>query len=438
MAATAIAERGPEVDRDPQGRDGWKRNVALFLTGQTVSLFGSMIVQYAVMWYVTFQTGSGFAVALYAIAAFAPQGVVSLFGGVLADRMNRRVLAMSADAVIAAVTLVLATAMLLGVTDMWVIFLAVAARSFGAGVQTPAVTAMIPQVTPPDQLMRVNGLFATIQSAMALIAPAAAGALFGLLGIVPVFFVDVATALIGIAFLARVRVQTLVAVVESTTSFREDLVEGMRYIGRNPVVRWLLLMFAFIVLLTGAPSMITPLLVARTYGSEVWMVTVLELAFSVGMLAGGALVSTLLAKRSKATLILVSSFGFGIFTTALGLAPDLLAFYGFMFAFGLMVPIFSTPFMTLLAEIVEPEKHGRVFSYIGIAIALAVPVGMAVFGPLADLVSVELLLVAAGVLMTIVLVLAMRAPSGRAALAAAKASAPSSETGNPSSVGAPA
>ena len=69
--------------------DRWKANVALFLTGQTISLFGSMIVQYAVMWYVTFQTGSGFAVALYAVAAFLPQGVISVFGGVLADRMNR-------------------------------------------------------------------------------------------------------------------------------------------------------------------------------------------------------------------------------------------------------------------------------------------------------------------------------------------------------------
>ncbi|MFC0680971.1 MFS transporter [Lysobacter korlensis] len=442
MTGSAIAERGSDVVSDPQEPqqqipERWKRNVALFLTGQTVSLFGSMIVQYAVMWYVTFETGSGFAVALYAIAAFAPQGVVSLFGGVLADRMNRRVLAIGADAVIAAVTLVLATAMLLGVTDMWVILLAVAARSLGAGVQTPAVTAMIPQVTPPDQLMRVNGLFATIQSAMALIAPAAAGALFGLLGIVPVFFLDVATAVVGIGFLARVRVQTLAAVAESTTSFREDLVEGMRYIRHNAVVRWLLLVFAFIVLLTGAPSMITPLLVARTFGAEVWMVTVLELAFSVGMLAGGALVSTVLAKRGKATLIVVSSFGFGVCTIALGLAPDLWAFYGFMFAFGLMVPVFSTPFMTLLAEIVEPEKHGRVFSYVGIAIALAVPVGMAVFGPLADLVSVELLLVAAGVLMTIVLVLAMRAPSGRAALARASR-APSAEADDSSSVGAPA
>jgi DHA3 family macrolide efflux protein-like MFS transporter len=402
----------------------WKRNVGLFLSGQTVSLFGSMLVQYAVMWYVTFETKSGWAVALYAVAAFLPQGIVSIFGGVIADRMNRRVLVIIADGSIAAVTFVLAMLMLNGVTDLWIILLAVGVRSVGAGVQTPAVQAMIPQIAPPDQLMRVNGIFQTIQSAMALLAPAVAGAVFGLFGLVPLFFVDVVTAVVGIGFLAFVAVPTLASIAEKTTSYREDLVEGMRYIWHHPVVRWLLMVFAIIFLLTVAPSFITPLLVARTFGTEVWMVTVLEIAFSVGMLLGGVLVSTLLAKRSRVGLILFSTFGFAVFTIALGLSPNLWVFYGFMFGFGLLVPLFSTPFMTLVQETVEPEKHGRVFSYVGIVMALATPIGMLVFGPLADVISVQLLLVLGGVATILVIVVAMLLPSGRAAMKAAGASAP--------------
>jgi DHA3 family macrolide efflux protein-like MFS transporter len=398
----------------------WKRNVALFLGGQTISLFGSMIVQYAVMWYVTFETRSGFAVALYAIVAFLPQGLVSIFGGVLADRMNRRILVMLADAIIAAVTLVLAFLMLAGITELWVILLAVAVRSLGAGVQTPAVTAMIPQITPADQLMRVNGVFGTIQSAMALLAPAAAGVVFGVWGIVPVFFIDVVTAVLGIAFLARVAVPTLAAVAEKSSSYREDLMEGMRYISHHPIVRWLLLVFAIIFLLSVAPSFITPLMVARTFGAEVWMVTVLELAFSIGMVLGGALVSTLLAERSRMAMIVVSTFGFGAFTVALGLSTNLWVFYAFMFLFGLFVPLFSTPFMTLFQETVEPEKQGRVFSYVSIVMALATPIGMLAFGPLADVVEVETLLIIAGLLTIAVFVVAVLMPSGRAAVAAAR------------------
>lgn len=402
----------------------WKRNVGLFLSGQTISLFGSMIVQYAVMWYVTFETQSGFAIALYALAAFLPQGLVSIFGGVVADRMNRRVLVIIADGSIAVVTFILALAMANGITDLWVILLAVGARSIGAGFQTPAVQAMIPQIAPEDQLMRVNGIFGTIQSAMALLAPAVAGAVFGLFGIVPVFFIDVVTAVIGILFLVFVSVPTLASIASKTTSYGEDLVAGMRYIWEHQVVRWLLGVFAIIFLLTVAPSFITPLLIARTFGTEVWMVTVLEIAFSVGMILGGILVSTLLAKRSRIGLILVATFGFAVFTIALGLAPNLWVFYGFMFAFGLLVPLFSAPFMTLVQETVEPEMHGRVFSYVGIVMALATPIGMTVFGPLADVISVQVLLIIAGIATILVMVVAILLPSGRAAMAAAHAQKP--------------
>ncbi|QJU55815.1 MFS transporter [Herbiconiux sp. KACC 21604] len=399
----------------------WKRNVALFLSGQTISLFGSMVVQYAVMWWVTFETQSGLAIALYAVAAFLPQGIVSIFGGVLADRMNRKVLVMVADGTIAAVTLALAFFMLNGISDLWIILLAVAVRSVGAGVQTPAVQAMIPQIAPPDQLMRVNGFFQTVQSAMALLAPAAAGAVFGLFGIVPVFFIDVVTAVIGIGFLVFVSVPTLATLAEKTSSYRDDLVEGARYIWNHRIVRWLLVVFAVVFLLTVAPSFITPLLVARTFGTEVWMVTVLEIAFSVGMILGGVLVSTVLAKRSRIGLILTATFGFAVFTVALGLSPNLWVFYAFMFLFGLGVPLFSAPFMTLVQETVDPDKHGRVFSYVGIVMALATPIGMTVFGPLADVISVQLLLVLGGVATVVVIVVAILLPSGRAAIAAANA-----------------
>jgi DHA3 family macrolide efflux protein-like MFS transporter len=402
----------------------WKRNATLFLSGQTISLFGSMIVQYAVMWYVTFETQSGFAIALYAIAAFLPQGIVSIFGGVVADRMNRRVLVIIADSSIAIVTFVLALAMLNGITDLWVILLAVGARSIGAGFQTPAVQAMIPQIVPADQLLRVNGLFGSIQSAMALLAPAAAGAVFGIFGIVPVFFIDVVTAVIGVGFLAFVAVPTLASIASKTTTYREDLVDGMRYIWQHRVVRWLLGVFAIIFLLVVAPSFITPLLVARSFGSEVWMVTVLEIAFSVGMTLGGVVVATVLAKRSRIGLILFATFGFAVFTIALGLSPNLWVFYGFMFGIGLLVPLFSAPFMTLVQETVEPEMHGRVFSYVGIVTALATPIGMTIFGPLADVMSVQLLLIAAGVVMILVMVVAVLLPSGKAAMAAAREQRP--------------
>ncbi len=415
----------PELDSSDHPR--WKRNIAIFLSGQTVSMFGSMLVQYVVMWWVTFETESGVSVALYAVAAFMPQGIVSIFGGVLADRMNRKVLIIAADASIALVTLGLALLMLNGVTELWILLLAVAVRSVGAGFQQPAVQAVIPQLVPESQLLRINGIFQTIQSAMMLLAPVAAGAVFGLFGIVPAFFIDVVTAVIGIGLLTMVAVPTLAAVSEKTSDYRTDLLEGARYIWGHSIVRWLLVVFAIIFTLTVAPSFVTPLMVARSFGTEVWMLTVLEISFSVGMLLSGVLVSTVLAKRSRIGLILFSTFGFALVTIALGLSPNLWVFYGFMFAFGLLVPLFSAPFMTLVQETVEPEMQGRAFSYVGIVMALATPIGMVVFGPMADVISVQLLLVIAGVATIAVMLVAVAVPSGRAAMEAGRVAQAASE-----------
>jgi DHA3 family macrolide efflux protein-like MFS transporter len=106
-------------------------------------------------------------------------------------------------------------------------------------------------------------------------------------------------------------------------------------------------------------------------------------------------------------------------------------FYAFMFLVGLFVPLFSTPVMTLLQETVAPEMQGRVFSYVGIVMALSTPVGIAVFGPLADVISVQALLVIGGAAMIVVMVVAILVPSGRAAIAAAREKDPGAAAPNP-------
>ncbi|GAA2754569.1 MFS transporter [Amnibacterium kyonggiense] len=406
----------------------WRRNAALFLGGQTISLFGSMVVQYAVMWYVTLQTRSAIAVALYAVAAFLPQGLVSIFGGTFADRVNRKALIIVSDTSTALATLGLAVLMLNGVTDLWVILVACAARSVGAGFQQPTVQAVIPQLVPEEQLLRINGLFQTIQSGLALLAPAVAGAVFGAFGIVPTFFLDVVTALLGVGVLLLVTVPTLDAVAGKTTGFRQDLVEGARFIWHHAFIRWLMVLFAVIIVLTGSPSFVTPLLITQEWGGDVWLLTVLELAFSIGMLLGGVAVSTVLAKRSRIRMIVLSSFGFGVFSLGLGVAPTLWAFYALMFLFGAMVPLFSAPFMTLVQEAVPPEKQGRVFSYVTIVMALSFPLGMVAFGPIADAAGVRALLVGTGVLALVVTGVAVLVPSGRRAMKAAAEGADPAET----------
>lgn len=415
-AGDAFEELPPEP---PKPR--WKRNVAVFLTGQTITLFGSMLVQYAIMWHLTLVTRSGLVMALAAIFGFLPQAVVSVFAGVWADRMNRKVLIMASDAAIAATTLALALFMLSGVQDLWLIYLTLAIRSVGAGIQLPAVSALIPQITPTAQLMRVNGINSSIQSAMALLAPAVAGAVYATASIVAIFFIDVATAVIGIGLLLLVPVATIRDASQEHVPYLEDLVEGVRYVFTHTFVRWLLILFAIVFVLAAAPSYLTPLMVVRSFDGEVWQLTVLELCFSVGMVIAGAVIAVWPGTRNRVAMIVITSLLFAAITLAMGLTTNLIVFFALMFVFGLAVPYFSTPSMTLLQERVPPEKQGRVFGFVGIVMAVAMPVGMGVFGPLADVVSVETLLLVAGSVMLIVVTIAVTVPAGRRAMAAASA-----------------
>ena len=396
------------VVADAQSRPHWKRHTALFLSGQTASLFGSSIVQYAILWYLTLQTQSGVVLTLATAFGFLPQAVFSIFGGVWADRHNRKFLLIGADATIAATTLVLAILLWQGVESLWLIYITLMIRSAGAGIQTPAVGALLPQIVPTTALIRVNGINMSIQSAMTLIAPAAAAAVFAWLGLGAVLLVDVATAIVGIGLVAVIPVATLVRTAERRGYFG-DLKAGLSYVRWHAVIRRVLIFFGIVFVLMAPPGYLSPLMVVRTFGEEVWKLTLNELAFGLGMLVGGAAIAAWGGWRDRMRMLTATSLAFGVLSIALGLSGDIFGWSGnfvvylsFMLVLGVAVAFFSTTAMTLFQEQVEPDMQGRVFGVQGIVMALAMPIGMLIFGPMADVISVELIAVMAGVMTLLV------------------------------------
>ncbi len=391
-----------------QDRPHWLRNTVLFVSGQTVSLFGSSLVQFAIMWYLTLETRSGVVLMLATVFGFGPQAIVSVFGGVWADRYNRKLLVIGADATIAFTTLVLAILLWQGVDGLWPVYLTLAIRSAGAGIQTPAVGSLLPQIVPTGRLIRVNGINMSLQSGLTLVAPAAAAALFAAFGLQAVLFVDVVTAVIGISLVAVIPVPTLLSAAERG-GYLDDLRDGWRYIRSHAVVRRALVFFAAVFFLCAPPGYLTPLMVVRTFGDEVWRLTATELAFGLGMLVGGAAVAAWGGLRDRMRTLVITAFTFGGLSIGLGLCGEILAlpgsFWPFLLVmglFGIGVAAFMTATTTLFQEQVEPQMQGRVFGVQGIVLALAMPVGMLVFGPMADAISVEWVLVISGALMLVV------------------------------------
>jgi DHA3 family macrolide efflux protein-like MFS transporter len=140
------------------------------------------------------------------------------------------------------------------------------------------------------------------------------------------------------------------------------------------------------------------------------------------MAIGGALIALLANKLDRIGTIIATSVAFGVLAIVMGFTTNLILFFSLFFFIGLIVPAFSTSAMTLLQETVEPERQGRVFGFVGIVIAVAMPLGMTVLGPLADVVSVEILLIVTGAATIVIAAFAVLLPSGRRAIAAAHSS----------------
>lgn len=388
----------------------WKRTAAIFLSSQAVSLFGSSLVQYALLWYITLETKSGTMLTLYIVCGFLPTFFLSPFGGVWADRYDRKRLIILSDGLIALVTLALAVSFLRYGGDTALIMLAAALRAAGAAVQMPAVGAILPQFVPPEHLTRVNSISATIQAVIGLVSPIVSGALISLWPMHYLFAVDVVTAAAAIAVLAllfRVPPHAKAARAQTTTYFA-DMALGLRYIREH---RYLISFFTFIGLLLfliAPAAFLTPLQVVRSFGGEVWRLTAIEIAFSAGMIAGGAWLGHWGGFANRMHTMLLSAAVMGICTAALGLTGNFWLYLSFMTVFGVVIPLLNTPSAVLLQEHVENDYLGRVFSVNTMLFTSVMPIGMLVFGPMAEAVPIERILIVTGALILLTAAVALR------------------------------
>lgn len=381
----------------------WKRNAGMFIAGQFLSMFGSMLVSHAITWHITLREQSGALVAIFTCAAMLPMVFISPFAGVWADRYNRKYLVNISDAVIALITLFVAVVYSAGMQSIWLLLAAVMARSVGQGVQQPAVSALIPQIVPEEHLTRFNGIQSTAQSLTMFAAPMAAAALLTFLPIEYIFYIDVITAAIGIAtvfFFVKVGgVPDAKERQAGAKAYFHEMAEGICFIGSQSWLKTLFVFTALFCVLASPAAMLTPLQVTRTFGDDVWRLSAIEIAFSVGMMAGGIFISIWGGFKNKVHTMVLAWLLFGLATVLFGVIPNFLVYLGVMVFCGCTMPLYNTPSMTLMQVKIPPNLMGRVFSVIMVINGIAMPLGIALFGPLGDAVKIEWLLIVTGALM---------------------------------------
>jgi DHA3 family macrolide efflux protein-like MFS transporter len=384
----------------------WKKNTALFLTGQALSIFGSMAVQYAIIWHITLKTQSGAMMTVFTVAGFLPRFFISPFAGVWADRFNRKYLINISDGVIAFASLIVAVLFSFGFEHGGILLLCAGVRSFGQGVQNPAVGAFLPQIVPKEHQTRINGLQGGIDSFITLAAPAASGILITLASLEILFFLDVITAAIGISILfffvkAPALKKSEPAQEQTKPAYFHDLKEGVKYIAEHKYILQQIIISAALLMSLAPSPLLTSLHAARGFGDDVWRLTAIQVAMSVGMMAGGIVIGAWGGFKNRVFTLTFACVLLGLEVVGLGLSKNFVLYIGIMAVMGLTMPMYGASAMTLLQSTVEPAFMGRVISVYGMVSGTMFPLGMLIFGPISDTVSLDFIFIGTGVVVAL-------------------------------------
>lgn len=381
----------------------WKKNIAYLLASQAVSMIGTMLVQYAIIWHVTLSTNSGTMIGLMSCVGLLPMVLVMPFAGALADHYDRKKIAMIADSCVALASLILAILLvihhslgnnlllLLGVTFI---------RSLGQGFQTPAISAIIPQLTPEEHLVRVNGIDQTIQAVMMLASPALAATLLAVLPLAGILMIDFVTAAIGITIMFfQVNVPALNPKERKNIAVNKEIKIGLTYLRSHKVLVALIAAGFCGSVFTTPASNLAPLQITRNFHDGLWQLSAIEIGFAAGMLLGGSLMSAWGGLKNKVRTVALGYSLLIIPLIILGVTANFWNYFAMMIAIGLVVPISRTAMVSFFQAKTDNEHMGRVMSIVTMAISIASPATMLILGPLADIVSIDSIMIVSGILM---------------------------------------
>jgi len=401
-------------------RRSWKANFAVIWTGQALSLLGSQLVSFALIWYLTQTTQSATVLATASLAGLLPPVLLGPFAGALIDRWNRRHTMMVADASIALATVGLALLFALRVVQTWHIYLLLLARAIGASFHQPAMLASVSLMVPGEHLTRVQGVNQTLEGGLNIVSAPLGALLLGVLPMQGILAIDVTTAALAILLLLVTRIPQPEGRGEASAGTRVamvlgDMVEGLRYVLSWTGLALILAMASLLNALFNPAFALLPLLVSQHFQSGALQLGWLNTALGVGLVAGGILLSVWGGFRRRIMTTMLGLVGIGVAMSVVGLAPasGLNLAIGAMFLLGVNLALTNGPFMAAIQATVEPGIQGRVITLLHSICAAASPLGLIIAGPLADLVGVRawfmlsagmcFVMAAAGVLMPQVL-----------------------------------
>jgi DHA3 family macrolide efflux protein-like MFS transporter len=375
----------------------WRPKFFAIWGGQALSLVGSALVQFALVWWLTVETGSATVLAMASLVALLPQIVLGPFVGALVDRWNRRLIMIVADTSIALATVLLVVLFALDRVAVWHIYVLMFARSLGGAFHYPAMASSTSLMVPGEHLARVAGMNQTLQGTINIFAPPLGALLLELMPMQHVLAIDIGTALAAVLPLLFIaipqppRQNAQMEAAAQKTSYWQDLREGVAYVARWPGLLGIILLAMMLNFLLSPNSALAPLVVSDVFQKGAAELGWVKAVSGVGIILAGVILSAWGGFQRRIVTSLSGVVGVGLGVILFGLAPAdrffLLLVAGFLQGFAVVFA--NGPLQAIFQSTIAPDVQGRVFSLIGAGAAAMMPLGLLIAGPVADWLGVQ-------------------------------------------------
>ena len=366
------------------------RDFLLVVIGQIISLFGNAILRFALPLYLLRQTGSPALFGVVTACSFAPMVVLSMAGGVLADRVNKRNIMVGLDFSTAAIILLFYAA--LGRLPTVPLFIAVLMLLYGiSGTYQPAVQASVPLLVQKEKLIAGNAVINQVNTLSGLLGPVAGGVLFTLWGIGPILLLSAACFTFSAVMEIFIRIPHERRPSEAGVFqvVRQDLQECCRFVqSEKPVFVSVVVLVAMFNLVLSAVMIVgTPILITQVLGMSDTLYGLTQGSLALGGLCGGALAAACgdkLRVQKAHLLLLACSAAVAVMGLSLWLhLPSLVSYTAItLMSFAAMgaSTLFMVQIYTLVQVQTPPQLVGKVMAAL-ISIAMCgQPVGQALYG----------------------------------------------------------
>ncbi len=396
---------------------GWKRDFAIIWSGQLISTLSSAVVGYAVVFWLSIETKSAEVLAWATIAALLPQMITGPFTGVFIDRWDRRRTMIIADIFIAVCTFIMALMFIKGDVKISFVYLLLVLRSVGSAFHVPAMQASIPLLAPESELMRISGINQVIQSVSVIAGPALAALMISFLNMTWVLMFDVFGALIASVSLFMVRIPNPVRGGDmSSPHVMREIKEGLREIYIRRGLLWLFIIIVVAHFFIMPVAALFPLMTINHFNGGTYQMSIVEVCWGIGMLAGGAFLGIKKLIIPEIVVINLTFLILGLTFLFSGVLPEsgFWIFAGLTLIGGITMAIYSAAFMVIIQTTVNTAVMGRVFSIYGSITLLPSMFGLLQTGFIADAIGVPNSFIISGAAIALLAFSAFFIPSLRA------------------------